>query len=201
MKAVQDLGPPLTQAGYRVFWSVVYHADGRKKSDELAVLRTIDRYEIVRLRQTNGANYGQSNADIVSRLEQWEALCEFEIIGAAIDWVAMEFVSLPRHICSFAEEVYTFCPDSVEQGVGLMRERDHPEAFAAARQLCPKLSAAMEMRLAQQKQRFEAMTPRMPPQLLAMLRSSEAISTPTDTGIRLLAYEINKNRSLFLWWD
>src|SRR3989442_11996559 len=32
-------------------------------------------------------------------------------------------------------------------------------------------------------------------------RSSEAFSTPTDMGICLLAYEINRNRSLFLWWD
>ncbi len=30
---------------------------------------------------------------------------------------------------------------------------------------------------------------------------SSGFNTPRDMGVRLLAHQINKNKSLFLWWD
>jgi hypothetical protein len=41
---------------------------------------------------------------------------------------------------------------------------------------------------------------KVPPQLRAMIESS-GFTTPTDMGIRLLAYELNESKQLFLWWD
>lgn len=39
-----------------------------------------------------------------------------EIVGAGGDWIEAEFVNQPKHMQVFAEEVYEFCPDVVDQG-------------------------------------------------------------------------------------
>src|SRR5262249_9472386 len=143
-------------------------------------------------------NYGVSTGAILKRVQSWRGQCYLEIVGAGGAWVGIQFATLPKNVCAFAEEVYEFCPDTVEQGVGLQNEKDHPEKFEAARRLCPNLSAKMERKLKEQKARFEAME--IPPQLRALLKSS-GFTTPTDMGIRLLAYELNESKQLFLWWD
>ena len=40
------------------------------------------------------------------------------IIGCSLDYVHIEFDKLPQNMTEFAKEVYEFCPDSVDQGVG-----------------------------------------------------------------------------------
>lgn len=117
-----------------------------------------------------------------------------QVRGAYYDWVALDFEDLPADVCRFAEEVYEFCPDSVEQGVGLMQESKHPEAFAEARALCPELSPAMQAKLDERKKQFEVTRAKykLPP---------PALTTSTEMGIRLLARHIQTTKSLFLWWD
>jgi hypothetical protein len=112
--------------------------------------------------------------------------------------VAIQFETLPDNICAFAEEVYDLCPDTVDQGVGLMNEQAESEEFAAARALCPELSTEMQRKIDERKQRFEAM--QFPPELLASIKSS-GFTTTTDMGIRLLALDLKKSKQLFLWWD
>jgi hypothetical protein len=45
-------------------------------------------------------------------------MCAFEVVGASRDWAALAFSKLPEKMCAFAEEVFSFCPDSVGQGTG-----------------------------------------------------------------------------------
>jgi hypothetical protein len=133
----------LTARGYRAFWSEVYESNGLKEGDEIAVLKSTDHYDIIRIRRPNGANYGVSMDDILAKLREWEVYCRLRVFGAARDWVAVEFETFPESICAFAEDVYEFCPDTVEQGVGLAHESEEPEKFQAARELCPELSDTM----------------------------------------------------------
>ena len=100
-------------------------------------------------------------------------------MGAGSAWVAIQFVKLPANICAFAEEVYEFCPDTVEQSVGLQNEKDDPERFEAARRLCPTLSAGMEQKLEVQRASFGKLD--MPPQLRAMISSSSFITPPLNS--------------------
>ncbi len=44
-------------------------------------------------------------------------LC-WQIVGADNDWVEIEFKTLPKNLAVFAEEIYDFCPDAVDQGPG-----------------------------------------------------------------------------------
>jgi len=54
-------------------------------------------------------------------LKEWEEYSSFDILGADNDWVELEFKSLPRDLKAFAEEVYDFCPDAVDQGPGSVK--------------------------------------------------------------------------------
>ena len=163
------LQPELGPLGYRAFWSTRQDPRGRREGDEVVVIKSADRYEPLRVRRTDAGNYDISTDDIIDRLKAWEQLCNFEVVGAASDWVALTFETLPERICAFAEEVYLFCPDSVGQGVGLKRERDHPELFAAARKLCPTVSPAIRDKLKREMDDVDAGAAELSPELLAMI--------------------------------
>jgi hypothetical protein len=88
------------------------------KTDKIGVLKGTDQYDILRVMYTNGDDYDISNQDVIERLKEWEKTSPFDIIGADNDWVEIEFKTLPKDLKSFAEEVYDFCPDAVDQGPG-----------------------------------------------------------------------------------
>jgi hypothetical protein len=92
------------------------------RSDKIGFLKGNDPYEILRVMQTNGDDYDITNEDIIERLKEWEKLYPFEIIGAENDWVEIEFRSVPADIRSLAQEVYDFCPDTVEQDAGSVED-------------------------------------------------------------------------------
>jgi len=177
--------------------------NGLREGDEVVVLKTTDHFAIVRVRQSAGGNYNLSNNRVVSTLRSWEKRCRFDLVGASDDWVALQFHSLPEDLCAFAEEVYRFCPDTVEQGTGLMNESEDPQAFAAARRLCPKLSRKTLKALDKETNTAEKLAGKFGPALEALLKAvSEASRGPsTEMGIKLLAHEIQRTKFLFLWWD
>ncbi|WP_197530881.1 DUF4253 domain-containing protein [Bythopirellula polymerisocia] len=195
---LNELQVELANAGYMAFWSE--SVDHEESGDSVVVLKTSDPYEIILTLKTDGSNYEIANKDIVQRLRDWETRCSFKIIGAANSWVAVRFEKLPENICLFAEEVYEFCPDTVEQGVGLMNENESPELFEEACRLYPELSKRMQEMLDEQDSEFEKMD--IPPELQSVLESgSGGFTTSTAMGIRLLAYSIESSKELFLWWD
>ena len=200
MSLLNELQPQLLPRGYRAFWSEIFRRNGGSLSDELAVVKGADDMEIIRLRCTNGSNYGVETEDIILRLQSWRSRCQFQVAGSSGSWIAVIFATLPADLCMFAEEVYEFCPDTVVQGVGLKREADSPEDFKAARELCPNLSETMQRKLDEEKSRFQAMD--IPAEFRAMLEpGGSGFTTTTDMGIRLLALELQRSKQLFLWWD
>lgn len=91
-------------------------------TDKIAIIKGSDQFDILRIKQTNGANYEIENQQIIDRLQDWNARFGINIIGADFDWVEAEFVKQPDDMAAFADEVYAFCPDSVEQGAGSVEE-------------------------------------------------------------------------------
>ncbi len=71
------------------------------------------------VRGTNGANYDLNTGAILHTLEDWAGRCEFSILGAGFDWLELRFQTLPVNLEEFAEEVYDFCPDTLDQGIVL----------------------------------------------------------------------------------
>ena len=88
------------------------------KQDTIGVIKGADEYDILRIMHTDGDDYDIRNEDVVARLKEWEKSFSFDIIGADNDWVEIEFKTLPKDLAAFAEEVYDFCPDAVDQGPG-----------------------------------------------------------------------------------
>ena len=88
------------------------------KRETIGVIKGTDQYDILRIMQTNGDDYDITNDDVVARLKDWEKAFSFVIVGADNDWVEIEFKTLPKDLPLFAEEVYDFCPDAVDQGSG-----------------------------------------------------------------------------------
>lgn len=88
------------------------------RPDEIAIIRTKDQYDILRVMATDGANYGISTDAIIKKFKTWEKSFSFRINGAELDWVSAEFITMPKDMLAFAKEVYKFCPDVVEQGTG-----------------------------------------------------------------------------------
>jgi hypothetical protein len=92
------------------------------RSDKIGILKGNDQYDVLRIMQTNGDDYDISNEDIIERLQEWEKRYPFAIIGAENDWVEIEFRAVPDDIRSFAQEVYDFCPDPVDQDAGSIED-------------------------------------------------------------------------------
>jgi hypothetical protein len=92
------------------------------KIDKIGIIKGTDQYEILRIMHTDGDEYDISNQDVIDRLKEWEINSPFDIIGADSDWVEIEFKILPKDLTAFAEEVYDFCPDAVDQGPGSTAE-------------------------------------------------------------------------------
>jgi hypothetical protein len=105
----------LIPMGYLPF---VIEMNGSIKTDKIGVLKGTDQYEILRIMHTDGSHYDILNEDVIERLKDWEKTAPFTILGADNDWVEIEFKTLPRDLKAFAEEVYDFCPDAVDQGPG-----------------------------------------------------------------------------------
>lgn len=193
--------PGLATLGFLAFWSERREPDGMKDTDEVLILKTDDPYAAIRLRGTDGANYDVSTEDIIERLQGWRQLCEFRVVGAARDWVALQFETLPEKICAFAEDVYLFCPDTVDQGAGLAREQDERERFTRARVLCPEISDRVRKDERAAQTALDGMDPAVAAQFRALVKTTAAFATPVDMGVRLLAEEIRSTRYLHLWWD
>ncbi|MFA5074184.1 MAG: DUF4253 domain-containing protein, partial [Nitrospirota bacterium] len=85
------------------------------KTDKIGILKGRDPYDILRIMHTEGQDYDISNGDIISRMKEWEKIASFYIRGADVDWVAIEFRTLPRNLMSFVDEVADFSPDTIDQ--------------------------------------------------------------------------------------
>ncbi len=86
--------------------------------DQLSVLRTADPFDAVRAMGTNGANFDITNAMVIERLTLWRERYGLTVVGAGFDWLWVQFARAAPDWTAFADEVYEFCPDAVDQGVG-----------------------------------------------------------------------------------
>ena len=88
------------------------------ESNYLAVIKGKSDAEILKWRQTNGINYDIDNDSIISKLQEWKSKNDFILLGAGMDWLQIQFIYQTPDFNEFAKEVYEFCPDIVDQGVG-----------------------------------------------------------------------------------
>ncbi len=117
-KIYQELRESLDDKRYQVFFTGV--PIDENSSQKMCILKSNDKYESLRAFETNGGNYGIDTEILIKRLKNWDSLYKIDIVGVDVDWVFIILENLPKDIDKFSEEVYRFCPDVVEQGVGSM---------------------------------------------------------------------------------
>ncbi len=113
IKFVTNLKNKFRENSYLIF---IFEGEDDKKN--VAVIKGTDDLDILRYRKTNGINYDLENEDVLKKISEWKTKYGLIVIGCSRDWLQLEFDKLPSDIAAFAEEVYEFCPDSVDQGVG-----------------------------------------------------------------------------------
>ena len=103
--------------GYSIF--VVEHfSNVDNRPDNIAILKTIDKYEILRLINTDGINYNITNDSLLTIIKMFDKKYSLELIGASGDWCEFIIKDEPKDWMTFANEVYKVCPDAFQQGPG-----------------------------------------------------------------------------------
>jgi len=86
--------------------------------DRIGVLKTTDKYTVLKQVATDGINYEITNDSLITIIKDFDKKYSLELIGASGDWCEFIIHSEPRSWNEFAKEVYTVCPDVVDQGAG-----------------------------------------------------------------------------------
>lgn len=94
------------------------HAKPRPKGVELVVGRGTSQFDILRIAASDAVNYGKETEALVKQIQAWDTACGVDIFQAETDTIQFRLKKLPADLDQFAEEVYEFCPDIVDQGVG-----------------------------------------------------------------------------------
>ena len=110
---VKKLKKQFRSKGYLIF---VF--SGEEDSKSIGVIKGTNDLDILRYRKTNSINHNYKNKDIIEKISKWNEKFGLTVIGCGKDWLELEFKELPADLDSFSNEVYTFCPDIVDQGVG-----------------------------------------------------------------------------------
>lgn len=99
---------------------------GEERHDgvELVIGPGESQFDILRLARTDAVNYDMDTEDIVTKLREYDAAYGITIMHAETDTVELNLWRTPDDLAAFAADLYDFCPDIVDQGIGSV------EAFA-----------------------------------------------------------------------
>ena len=90
--------------------------------DELALLPTSNRDDVIRAMETDGCNCEVYTEDIIRWLNDLETSQPFLLTGIGADFLEGKFASAVQDPEGLAKRMYEFCPDIVDQGVGSVEE-------------------------------------------------------------------------------
>lgn len=90
----------------------------RNQPDVMGILKTTDKYEVIKSIKTNGVNYDIDPDSVVSIIKIFDSKYALKLVGASGDWCEFKITKEPADWLKFAEEAYKFCPDIVDQGTG-----------------------------------------------------------------------------------
>ena len=116
---VNELRDKVRRKGYAMYIS---ESNFGYAADEICVIKTDDAYDMLRFEATNGANYDIFTEEIITRLKTWDKKYGLKFVGVGFDFVEADYSKTPVDIDRLAEELYEFCPDIVDQGVGSIEE-------------------------------------------------------------------------------
>jgi hypothetical protein len=98
------------------------HAKPRPKGVELVVGQGTSQFDILRIAASDAVNFDLDTEDLVRKIQAWDAAYGVDIFQAETDTIQFRLKKLPDDLKKFAAEVYEFCPDIVDQGVGSVED-------------------------------------------------------------------------------
>ncbi|WP_442510512.1 DUF4253 domain-containing protein [Novipirellula sp. SH528] len=75
----------------------------------------MDKYETLKACETSAPNQGMSTDDIITTLSKWDAEYGVTIKDVDSDRFVATFGKLPDDLNSFANDLYAFCPNILDQ--------------------------------------------------------------------------------------
>ncbi|WKW45496.1 DUF4253 domain-containing protein [Myroides sp. JBRI-B21084] len=114
-KIVKDFKQKLIEKGLIIYKS---EENYNQKDDVITILKSENKYEPLYFEGTNAVNYDMNTPQLIEKLKVWDKLYGIELNGVGFDYLSGDFKKLPDDLRSFSTEMYDFCPDIVDQGVG-----------------------------------------------------------------------------------
>lgn len=99
-----------------------FPGNGPVDGAEIVVAPGDSQFDILRHARTDAINYDMGTNDLINRLKKYDQQLGIDIYHAETDTVEFILHSLPEDVNAFAEELYDFCPDMVDQGHGSVEE-------------------------------------------------------------------------------
>jgi hypothetical protein len=106
---------------------------GDEKHDgvEIVVGPGRDQFDILRLAHSDAVNYDMTTESLVKKLRDYHRRVPIDIFHAETDTIELRLLAVPNDPQALAKDLYDFCPDIVDQGLGsvaaleaaLVRER------------------------------------------------------------------------------
>jgi hypothetical protein len=94
------------------------HAKPKPKGVELVIGCGSSQFDILRIAASDAVNFGKQTEDLIQQIQAWDKVYGVDIFQAETDTIQFRLIKIPADLKKFAEEVYEFCPDIVDQGVG-----------------------------------------------------------------------------------
>lgn len=114
---LKELRPELDQGVVAFIGTNKSLADDAEQGTEIIVGPGRDQFDILRLAQSDAANYDLGTEDLIRKLQKYDKQFGIEILQADTDFILLELLSMPDDMQAFCQDVYDFCPDIVDQGV------------------------------------------------------------------------------------
>jgi ankyrin repeat protein len=111
----EEIQQQFLERGYFVYEPDSYYGDG---PEQLCILPTNNKYDVLALHQTNGCNYGIGPGYVVEWLKDLETEQPFILTCIAHNTLAGRFLTPIEDPEGLAERMYDFCSDIVDQGCG-----------------------------------------------------------------------------------
>jgi hypothetical protein len=107
--------------GYTIF-TLDRHSGIDNKPDYIGILKSIDKYQILKQIQTDGINWEINNDSLLSIIKRFDKKYSLQLIGASGDWCEFNIIKEPKNWLTLAKEAYKVCPDIVDQEAGTVEK-------------------------------------------------------------------------------
>lgn len=119
---LNDLRASLPEGYVAFIGTTNWLGDEQHDGFEVVIAPAASKFDILRIARSDAVNFDIDTEELVSKFEDIDKRFGIDIVQAETDTVEITLDQLPDDMFVFAEEVYAFCPDIVDQGIGSVED-------------------------------------------------------------------------------